>query len=131
MKKQLLTILFALFLGATYSQTNFSSDESEFCEWNRVENTVTNCKTLKKPCLFFINAGETMITHTTTDMKSTYYVNEKRFIEETKTFIYSVTSDVGNNYVFAFDFNKSQVRLFMEGVEGGDFMIRYYVKATY
>ena len=129
MKK--ITLLFLITIGVLKSQTNISSDEFDVCKWFPTDNYVDECVTVKQPCLFFVNKAETMIIHTTPTLKSTYYVQNKNYFEDTKTFVYNVNSDVGNSYVIAIDFKKSQVRIFLENGNNDSYMSRYYIKSAY
>jgi len=80
---------------------------------------------------FIINENETMITHRTNDMQSSYYVQSSSFDEEKSQFTAGVVSDVGNDYFFTFNFETSLVSVFGKGNDGKMFMTVYTVKAFF
>ena len=60
-----------------------------------------------------MNKDETMFTHTTSEMKSTYYVKKLRYTQEQQEegfFAYDVVSDSGNKYTFTFDMKNKEVK---------------------
>lgn len=59
--------------------------------------------------MFKINTKLTMFEHTTPDMTSSYFVSESEFDEEGNTLTMYVTSDVGNEYLYVFDLEDSEI----------------------
>ena len=55
-----------------------------------------------------------MITHTTSELKSVYYIKSIENIQEDPEdllFKYEVISDVGNEYLMYFDLSNEQIRI--------------------
>mgnify|MGYP001209334983 CR=1 FL=1 len=122
-------IVFSLYLKA---QVSFSCYYRETCEWNNQKKTFDNCKGYEESSLFVMNKTETMFTHTTEDMKSTYYVDKKTYDEDNKVWLYTVTSDIGNKYLFAFDPKNKEIRaLVLDSNMDQIFLIRFYVKMIF
>jgi hypothetical protein len=125
----LLTII--LFFGVTISaQTSFSCHYREYCDWNESSEKFVNCKGSEEASLFVMNKDQTMFTHTTESMKSTYYVNEEEYDSEKELWFYTVTSDVGNKYIFIFDPNNKEIRAIITR-DDEMILLRFYVKAIF
>ena len=61
-----------------FGQTFLSCNLKEYCAWNEVtEAWEMDCDPFENNCLFEMNEDETMFVHTTSEMKSTYYIKEK------------------------------------------------------
>ena len=81
-----------------------------------------------------MNKDETMFTHTTSEMKFTYYVKKSRYTQEEQEkgfFAYDVVSDVGNKYYFIFDMTNKEVKTITKDENGNSILIRYYVKSIF
>ena len=76
-----------------------------------------------------MNESETLFTHTTETIKSTYYVKEKEYDNE--VFAYTVTSNVGNEYYYIFDLKHKKVRAVFVNDEGKTMLLRFLVKAIF
>ena len=131
-------ILLLIFLTPIicFSQTSFSCDLKEQCSWNeRNEDWKTCDDAYEDNSLFIMNKNETMFTHTTSEIKSTYYVKEKTNKDRSEEgfFTYEVVSDTGNEYYFIFDLKNKEVKaISMKGDNDDDwYLIRYYVKAVF
>ena len=130
-------ILLLLFITPIicFSQTSFSCDLKEFCDWNEYKETWENdCNPFEYNCLFVMNKDETMFVHTTETMKSTYYVKKSRSTQEEEDeglFTYDVVSDAGNKYYFIFDMANKEVKTITEDENGSSILIRYYVKSIF
>ena len=130
MKKLLLLLLFVTPI-ICFSQTSFSCDLKEFCDWNEDNNTwERDCNPFEDHSLFVMNKDETMFIHTTSTMKSTYYVKEK-LSEEDNQFSYNVVSDVGNEYFYIFDVKNEEVKALTEDENGNAILVRWYVKSIF
>ena len=77
--------------------------------------------------MFKVNAKLTMFEHTTPTISSTYYASSSNFDEEEQTLTMNVVSDVGNNYLYIFDFKNDVVRVLSEQ-DGDVYMIVFTVK---
>lgn len=128
--KKLFTLVFLLSTMILSAQTNISTEFRIQCKWN--EST----EKFDKDCIenfdftsrFTINDAGTMIVHTTPGMTSSYYVDDTAHEPDDHTYIYFVTSDVGNAYIFIFDFDDGEVRTVP--ILGG-WIIYYNIKAIY
>jgi len=130
MKKLLLLLLFTTPI-ICFSQTSFSCNLKEFCDWNEYKDTwEDDCNPFEYNCLFVMNKDETMFVHTTATMKSTYYVKEKLSGEDNQ-FTYEVVSDVGNEYYYIFDVKNEEVKAITEDENGNSILIRWYVKSIF
>ena len=116
----------------SFSQTSFSTNYKEQCDWNQyTSNWETSCVGDDASSLFVMNSDETMFTHTTESMKSTYYVDSKESGDD-GIFTYRVTSDVGNKYYYVFDMKAKEVKAAStRGEESEWYMVRWYVKAIF
>jgi len=118
-----------------FSQTSFSCNLKEFCDWNEYKETWENdCNSFEYNCLFVMNKDETMFVHTTATIKSTYFVKKSRYTQEQADenfFAYDVVSDVGNEYYFIFDMANKEVKTITKDENGNSILIRYYVKSIF
>jgi len=111
MKKLLFTTLIFLNVSLfSYAQTSFSCTHRSICTWNDVTKKYDNCSGYDENSLFAMNKAETMFTHTIESLTSTYYVKSKKYDEDDRVWEYTVTSDVGNQYLYIFDPKNYQVR---------------------
>jgi hypothetical protein len=132
--KHLFFVIITLIVFSLHSkaQVSFSCYYREICEWNNEEKTFDNCKGYEESSLFVMNKSETMFTHTTEDNKSTYYVDKKTYDEKSNVWIYTVTSDIGNKYLFVFDPKNKEIRaLVLDSDMNQVLMIRFYVKMIF
>ena len=132
--KNLLLLLFITPI-ICFSQTSFSCNLKEFCDWNEVtEEWEETGDPFEDHSLFVMNKDETMFTHTTSEMKSTYYVKKSRHTQEEQEegfFTYDVVSDVGNEYYYIFDMKNEEVKAITEDENGNSILIRWYVKSIF
>jgi hypothetical protein len=119
-----LTLTFATGL---FAQISFSCSYREYCTWNEYTEKFGNCEGYEESSLFVMNKDETMFTHTIESMKSTYYVTDSEYDDANEVWSYTVTSDVGNEYLYVFDPKNKEIRAF----DGKKTLIRFYVKATF
>ena len=132
MKKNSYLLILALCIISTnvFAQTSFSCKYREYCTWSDYYQKFKNCKGYEDASLFVMNKSETMFTHTTNSIKSTYYVKSKQYDKEHDVFTYSVTSDVGNKYYYVFDLNNKEIRILAKR-NGTTTLVRFYVKAIF
>ena len=131
MKKLLLLLLLFVTPIICFSQTSFSCDLKEYCDWNEVtEVWEYDCDPFEYNCLFEMNKDETMFVHTTPTMKSTYYVKDKLSSEDNQ-FTYNVVSDAGNEYYYIFDVKNEEIKAITEDENGNSILIRWYVKSIF
>ena len=133
--KKILLLLFVTPI-ICFSQTSFSCNLKENCDWNEyTANWETCTDAYEDNCLFVMNSEETMFVHTTETIKSTYYVKKSRYTKEDQEngiFSYDVVSDAGNKYYFIFDITNKEVKAVSTSGEEEDwFLVRWYVKSIF
>ncbi|MGB9701261.1 MAG: hypothetical protein ACPL1A_00890 [Candidatus Kapaibacteriota bacterium] len=128
----LILSIFVLFaITEIKAQVSFSCNYREYCDWNeKTQKFETKCDGYEESSLFVMNKNETMFTHTTPEMKSTYYVDKKEYDEQNDVYTYDVTSDVGNKYFYIFDVKNKEIRAVFEQ-DGKTILLRFYVKAIF
>lgn len=101
-KIKLLTILFSIILTNTFSQS-ITTEIAQYCDYDTTLDLWKDCTMdYNHTSLFVINEQETMITHTTIDNKSTYYITNKTVElneKKEKIWMYTVNSDLGKQYI--------------------------------
>ncbi len=131
MKKQIIILTITL-LSVSYSnaQTSFSCYYREYCKWDDYSEKFENCQGYEESSLFVMNKDETMFSHTIETMKSTYYINKREYDSEKDVWTYSLTSDVGNKYLYVFDPKNKEIRaVYIK--DGETMLIRFYIKAIF
>lgn len=126
MKKILLALMLTTSL-AIKAQISISTEKTIVCKWDEAIREYSNCNETEYPTLFEFNKEETVIIHTTTDGKSTYYVDSKNFDKEDQIFVYDITSDVGNKYIMFVNFPRQEVRVLNKDL----FLIVYPIKSMF
>ena len=114
-----------------FSQVSFSCTYREYCSWNDYKQKYENCKGYEESSIFVMNQAETMFTHTTETMKSSYYVNSSEYDSEYDVYTYFVTSDVGNKYYYIFDLKNKEIRVLIKDENDNLQLLRFYVKAIF
>ena len=131
MKKLLIfSFVFVFTLPTLSAQVSFSCDYRESCYYSEYTESYSRCGGYEEPSLFIMNEDETMFTHTTETIKSTYYVKKKKYDSENDVFFYYVTSDVGNEYIYCFDVNAKEIRILIENDED-IYIIKFRVKSVF
>jgi hypothetical protein len=131
MKKILLLLFFGFFYCSVINaQVSFSCIYRQYCHWNPDSEEFENCEGYEESSLFVLSENETMFTHTTESLKSTYFVTSKEYDADKEIWTYDVTSDVGNDYYYIFDPKNKQVRaVFVQ--DGETLMVIFTVKAVF
>lgn len=114
-----------------FSQTYFSCYYRQICEWNDFTEDFDICEGYDEQSMFKMNAEETMFIHTTETIRSSYYINSTEYDTERELWVYDVTSDVGNNYMYIFDPNNDEIRVLIFAEDGSSSLIRFYVKSMW
>ncbi|HVX49379.1 MAG TPA: hypothetical protein VHB48_04450 [Chitinophagaceae bacterium] len=136
MKKLIQLCCMVLSAGIIHAQStlHISTDYKQTCYWNDSKSTFDNCGTNEEySSLFTLNAGETMFTHTTADIKSSYYVKSKEYKSEYDSYVYDVTSDVGNKYTFIIDLKNKLVKILSSGHSNAsdDYLLKFSIKNSW
>ena len=112
------------------AQTSFSIYYNEYCVWNEGNQLYENCKGHQENSLFILNKNETMFTHTTETIKSTYYIKSTEYNKEKEFWLYHVISDVGNKYVYIFDIKNKEIKAV--GLNDGKMkLVTFLIKAIF
>ena len=130
-KHLLILVAFLAMTFAVQAQVSFSCYHREYCAWNEaLEKYESECNGYDESSLFVMNDDETMFTHTTETIKSTYYVQEKNYDEKNDVWTYDVVSDVGNKYYYIFDPKNKEIRVLSEK-DDYNTLIRFLVKSIF
>jgi hypothetical protein len=113
-----------------YSQVSFSCTYREYCDWNNYTKKFENCEGYEESSLFVMNEAETVFTHTTETIKSSYFVKSSEYDKENDVYTYNVTSDVGNDYYYIFDLKNKEVRILITKEDTIE-LLRFYVKTIF
>ncbi len=133
--KKLISALFLVFITLSIraqSTLHMSTSYKQICYWNPSASLFDKCGTNDEyPSLFTLNGDETMFTHTTKDIKSSYYISKRDYISSCSCYSYAVTSDVGNKYTFIVDLEKDAVKILSSGHkdENDDYDIIFTIKS--
>jgi len=129
MKKIKFTLLICFLTSSNiFAQTSLSCNYREYCDWNGED--YVNCDGYEDNSLFVVNEQETMMEHTTNNMKSTYYLSNYEYDEEYDVHTYDVVSDVGNKYFYIFDYNSKEIRVVFER-DGKTQLLTFTVKSIF
>ena len=107
--KKILNIVVLLFLGTVVTaQNKVDTYGYQVCDYNNIIDSYSDCKydsTYKTRFVF--NDSENSFSHFTGDMQSTYSIDST--FTELGRYIYYTTSNVGNKYLFIFDYEEEKV----------------------
>jgi hypothetical protein len=107
--KKILNIVVLLFLGIVgTAQNKIDTYGYQVCNYNNITDSYSDCKydsTYKTKFVF--NDSEKSFSHFTEDMESTYSIDST--FTELERDIYYTTSNVGNRYLFIFDYINEKV----------------------
>ena len=127
---RLITFLFAFVAFNSIGQISFSFNTVETCLWSERTSSFSICgEQYVDNSLLKVNKAETMFTHITEDMTSTYYVISTEHIDG--YYQYSVESDVGNEYEFILDVEKELFKILGTNANGDIFLTMYHIKAAF
>lgn len=135
MKKLLQLSIMVLAAGVIHAQTvHISTDYKQTCYWNTSTSSFDKCgDNSEYASMFTINESETIFTHTTNDIKSSYYVKDKEYKAAYDAYVYNVTSDVGNKYMFIVDLKNKLVKI-MSATHtdaSDDYLIKFSIKSSW
>lgn len=133
MKKIIQLLCLIMITGVVKSQNlNISTSYKEICNWNPATSDFDQCgDNAEFASMFTLNADETMFNHTTSTIKSAYYVTKKEYSSTCSCYEYDVTSDVGNKYTFIVDLDHNMVKILSSGHDNAkdDYLITFTVKS--
>lgn len=129
MKKVVLLFTTVLLIQITNAQMHISTNLRKDFTWNKSESKwEINSSDDESTTLFDFNKAQTMFTHTTSTISSTYYVKSFENDKENDTFTYEVVSDVGNKYRCILDIKNNNFRFIRKEKDGAAFLVRYTIK---
>lgn len=129
MRKTILILVatFAAFL--TNAQMHISTNLREDYIWsNSKDNWVKTNSDENSNTLFDFNRAQTMFTHTTSSISSTYYIKSIENDKEKGTWEYEVVSDVGNKYLCILDIKNENIRFIRKDKDGTVYLVRHTIK---
>lgn len=114
-----------------YSQAQIhisTSMRSDFV-WNSNRNEWVWVSDDENEKTFFeINRDFTLIKHTTPSLTSTYIIKSSEEDKEKNQWEFSITSDVGNDYLMILDIKNNNVRFIGKTKEGNLFLVKHTIK---
>lgn len=130
-------VFFTILFGAvsSHSATVFSAYKREILVLQK--QTQGKPKFIKvnefpEHSMFVISDNEDMLVHRTQTMESSYYVGPGAELDKDRgIWTVSATSDVGNEYLYMFDFKYKMVKAIYKDKEGRTIMILFRVKAIF
>lgn len=125
--KKIFLILTILCTFKMYSQLSLSCNYKELRYWSETKETFEDGKAWEENSLFEINKNQTMITHTTDEGSSTYYIKSSSYEDDIMTATFQVVSDNGNKYVMFFDAKNRLIKV----IGADEILIIFYVKSTF
>jgi hypothetical protein len=132
MKKIIPLLCLVLLTGMLKAQSiHASTSYKQFRYWNPATSKFDRSgDNVEYSSMFVLNGDETMFTHTTNDIKSSYYINKKTYMDGCSCYSYDVTSDVGNKYTFFVDLDKDMIKIMSIGHsdEHDDYLIIFTIK---
>ncbi|RPI15210.1 MAG: hypothetical protein EHM58_14680 [Ignavibacteriae bacterium] len=132
--KKTIIVAFLLIISSTlvYSQVYFSTYAKKICFYNGRTEKYDLCEDETVSTLFKFNSSETMFEHTTPAISSSYYIDEKKYDDETGLNMFYVTSDVGNKYIFIIDMDNKEIRTLGQDKKTEElYIITWYVKSMW
>lgn len=110
--KKLLTLVLLFSVTVLSAQVTITTEGSMYCDYNTETEEFENCEEYSEyVSRFVLNDEETIFIHTTSDMVSTYYIDEVDHKIDKNIYIYYVTSDVGNEYIFVIDIEQNVFKI--------------------
>lgn len=117
----------------TQTALHITTSSKQLCYWDAdTKKFDINCDDNPEyVSLFEFNADGTVITHTTSNIKSSYFVTSKKYDADYAADEYEVTSDVGNKYTFIVNLNAKNFVILSDGHSStaNDYIIKYAIKS--
>jgi hypothetical protein len=135
MKKITQLLCFTAIAFTLKAQTvHMSTSYKQTCYWNENTKKFDQCgDNVEYASMFTINPDESMFTHVTNDLKSSYYVTKKQYDSDYDEYEYDVTSDVGNKYTFFVDLKNNLLKImsFKESNPSDSYLILFTLKNSW
>jgi len=134
--KQITQLLFFTVLAFTLNAqvVHMSTSYKQTCYWNEGTKKFDECgDNTEYASMFTLNADESIFTHVTNDLKSSYYVSKKQYDSDYDEYEYDVTSDVGNKYTFFVDLKNNLLKImsFKESSPSDSYLILFTLKNSW
>ena len=113
---------------------HMSTSYKQTCYWNEGTKKFDECgDNTEYASMFTLNADESIFTHVTNDLKSSYYVSKKQYDSDYDEYEYDVTSDVGNKYTFFVDLKNNLLKImsFKESSPSDSYLILFTLKNSW
>lgn len=107
-----------LFANAVQAQIYASCTHRDYYAYNEATEDFEYQNGYDENSLYKINSQWTMFDHTTPSISSSYYVSSSEYNEEENVLVMNVVSDVGNKYLYSFDFGENKVRILFNDGDG-------------
>jgi hypothetical protein len=111
-----------------------STSYKQTCYWNEGTKKFDECgDNTEYASMFTLNSDESIFTHVTNDLKSSYYVSKKQYDSDYDEYEYDVTSDVGNKYTFFVDLKNNLLKImsFKESTPNDSYLILFTLKNSW
>ena len=137
LSKITILIMFTILFGAisSYSSTVFSAYKREIYQMYRNQSGKPDFKKVNEfpeHSMFVISNNEDMFVHRTQTIESSYYIGPGAELDKERgLWTVSTTSDVGNEYLYMFDFKYKMVKAIFTDKDGNTIMILFRVKAIF
>jgi hypothetical protein len=135
MKKITQLLIFSVLAFTLNAQTvHMSTSYKQTCYWSESTKKFDQCgDNSEYPSMFTLNSDESMFTHVTNDMKSSYYVTKKQYDSDYDEYEYDVTSDVGNKYTFFVDLKNNLLKImsFKDDNPTDSYLILFTLKSSW
>jgi hypothetical protein len=129
-----LLIFTALTFTLNAQTVHMSTSYKQTCYWSESTKKFDQCgDNSEYASMFVLNADESMFTHTTSDLKSSYYVTKKQYDSDYDEYEYDVTSDVGNKYTFFVDLKNNLLKImsFKDDSPSESYLILFTLKSNW
>lgn len=133
MKKIIPLLCLVMVTGILKAQSTMHASTSykEIRYWNPKTEKFDKGNNVEFNSMFTLNADESIFNHVTNDIKSSYYVTKKKYMDGCSCYSYDVTSDVGNKYTYFVDLPKDMIKIMSIGHKDAydDYLIIFTIKS--
>lgn len=130
-----ITILTCFDINGVFAQLHISTNMRKDYSWNESKSEWVLESIDKESSTFFdFNKDETMFTHTTKDLKSSYVIKSEDHEKDTEIWTFEIVSDVGNKYTMILDLTPDFKNIRFAGIDketGRSFLVRHSIKAIW
>jgi hypothetical protein len=111
--KSILLFLSIVIIGVSSAkaQISYTCSYQQLCFWNENSNKYDNCIGGELVSVVEVNMEETIITQIIATEKSVYQIQTKKYDRRKKLTIYTAINDKADEYYYAFDAKKKEVKV--------------------